>query len=311
MRITKQSTDYQVYRILSDRQSSGEEIGKKLGITRSAVWKTVNKMKESGVKIESSGKGYVLIGKNELNPYEIADITFKRLGDHIDEIIYFETTDSTNEKAKEYGKPRTLIFAESQTAGKGRLGRRWESQKGGLYFTLSLDPKLDYTEMPKVTLIAGLSVAEALPEAKIKWPNDVLIRGKKVCGILSELYGEIESPLIVVGIGINVSNPIPDELKDYAASVSDFYSVGRREIFDSVLANFGKYYKKLLEGKWRDLRENFVNRCDTIGKIVKITTSAEEIVGVAEDIGDDGSLIVNGRRVYAGDCIHLRNYRFT
>lgn len=309
MRIKKQSTDYQVYRILSEKQMSGEEIGKKLGITRSAVWKAVNKLRGYGLKVESTGRSYILVDKGELNPFEVADITFKRLDDHIDEVIYYETTDSTNERAKEYGKSKVLIFAESQTAGKGRLGRKWESQKGGLYFTLSLDPTLEYSELPKITLVAGLSVAEAIPEAKIKWPNDVLIRGKKVCGILSELYGEMENPMIVLGIGINVSNPIPDELKDVAASIGEFFDLSRREVFDSVLTNFGKYYQRLLEGGWSDLRKKFLKKCETIGKVVKVTTPAEEITGVAEDISENGALIVNGREVYAGDCIHLRNFK--
>lgn len=308
MRITKQSTDYIIYKILMNKQLSGEEIGKKLGITRSAVWKTINKMKNYGLKIESNKKGYRIIEESELNPYEVANISFERFGEFLDEVIYYESTDSTNERAKECKRPKVLFFAESQTAGKGRLGRRWESERGGLYFSISLEPKFGFEDLPKLTLIAGLAVAEALT-GTIKWPNDVLINGKKVCGILSELHGEFENPLIVIGIGINVSNPIPEELKTTAASVNEFYRVGRRDVFDKVLLNFGRLYKDFLKGKWSELRKKFVKRCETIGKIVKVITPMGEIVGLAEGIDDDGAIIVNGIKVYAGDCIHLRNYK--
>ncbi|WP_202318501.1 biotin--[acetyl-CoA-carboxylase] ligase [Archaeoglobus neptunius] len=304
MRILKNSSDFTIYRILKKECVSGEMIGKKLGISRSAVWKSINKLRNSGIEVVSGKKGYRVSGERELNPYQIADITFGQINE-IDEVFYFEEVDSTNEQAKKYGKPGVLFFAETQTLGRGRLGRKWESEKGGIYFTLTLKPKLDYSELPKLTLIAGLSVAETV-FGKIKWPNDVLIRGKKVCGILSEIYGEMESPLVILGIGINVLNRIPDGLRDYAASLNEFYDASRKTVFEDVIKNFAGYYRMLLDGKWPELRKRFVRRCDTIGKLVRVETVSEEIIGVAEDIGEDGSLIVDGRKVYAGDCIHLR-----
>lgn len=309
MQITRKSTDYQVYKILLKEQLSGEEIGRRLGITRSAVWKAIERLRSYGIKIYSTGRKYTISERSDCNPYEIADISFKSAGEYIDEVIYFETINSTNERAKEEGRAKILVFAESQTAGKGRLGRRWESEKGGLYFTITLAPGIDYTDLPKITLTAALSVAEALPEGKIKWPNDVLIRGKKVCGILSEIYGELEKPLVILGVGINVSNPIPDNLKDTASSINDFYNLTRREVFESFMANFGKYYKMMLEGGWREIRRRFLSRCETIGKVVKVIMPNEEITGVAEGLSEDGALIVNGRKVFAGDCIHLRGLK--
>lgn len=308
MRITRKSTDYQVYKILLKEKLSGEEIGRRLGITRSAVWKAVERLRSYGIKINSTGRKYTISAKPDFNPYEIAEISFKMAGEYIDEVIYFENTDSTNERAKEEGRARILVFAESQTAGRGRLGRRWVSERGGLYFTITLAPGIDYTDLPKITLTAALSVAEALPDGKIKWPNDVLIRGKKVCGILSEIYGEMENPLIILGVGINVSNPIPDELKDTASSINEFYNLTRREVFESFMANFGKYYSILLEGGWSEIRKKFLSKCETIGKVVKVVMPNEEITGVAENLSEDGALVVNGRKVFAGDCIHLRNF---
>ncbi len=170
MHISMDSTDYKVYRILSEKPTSGEALAKKLGITRTAVWKAVQKLKESGVYVESGSGGYSITGEKELNPYEVARIAF----DHgFREVHFYDVTDSTNTRAKEYGKPDVLFFANRQTAGRGRYGREWLSEEGGLYFSVTLSPPLAYSDLPKLTLIAGLSVAEVIPQSEIKWPNDV------------------------------------------------------------------------------------------------------------------------------------------
>ncbi len=301
MRIVRDSTDFRIYTILSKNPASGEKLADELGISRAAVWKMVQKLRENGVDVLSGRKGYIILGERELNPYEVAEISFRN---GFEEIHYFEETDSTNERAKEYGRAKCLFFANRQTAGKGRHGRSWISEKGGLYFSMTFSPPLDYSELPKLTLVAGLSVAEAIPEAEIKWPNDILLKGKKVCGILSELHGEIEKPLVVVGIGINVENPVPEELN--ATSLSQFQKTSRKDVFEEVLSNFHRNYKKLLNGKWGDLRRKIELLCSTIGKEVKVITTVGEIRGRAERIAEDGSLVVDGRRIYAGECVHLR-----
>ncbi len=301
MRVVRDSTDYKIYTILSEKPVSGERLADELGITRTAVWKAVQRLRENGVEVSSDRKGYRIQGEKELNPYKVAEISFKN---GFEEVHYFDETDSTNERAKEYGKPSCLFFANKQTAGKGRYGRSWISEEGGLYFSMTFSPPLDYSELPKITLVAGLSVAEAIPEAEIKWPNDILLRGRKVCGILSELYGEIENPLVIVGIGINVRNPVPEGIN--AASISQFHSISRKEVFERVLSNFHRNYKKLLGGGWDELRREIEGLCTTIGKEVKVITTGGEIRGKAEGIAEDGSIIVDGRRIYAGECIHLR-----
>ena len=176
------------------------------------------------------------------------------------------------------------------------------SDDGGQYFYITLSPPLDYSDLPKLTLIAGLSVAESIPETEIKWPNDVLIRSRKVCGILSELHGEVERPLVIIGIGINVENPAPEN----GISISELFDVSRKEVFERVLKNFSKTYRMLLSGSWDELRREIEKRCSTIGKKVKVITPSGVIEGIAESIAEDGSLVVNGRKIYAGDCIHLR-----
>lgn len=299
MRISIDSTDFRVYSILSESPASGESIAEKLKISRTAVWKVVQKLKEWGVEVIAEPKGYRIESQEELNPYEVARIAFKN---GFREVLFFDETDSTNERAKEFRRPDAIVFANRQSKGKGRHGRVWLSERGGLYFSLILSPKLDYSELPKLTLIAGLSVAESIEGSEIKWPNDVLIGNKKVCGILSEVLGEIENLFVVIGIGINVSNPVPEN----AISLSQLYHISRREIFERVLRNFSKNYKELLNGNWSELRERIVAKCTTIGRRVKVLTAAGEIEGIAETIAEDGSLVVNGRRIYAGDCIHLR-----
>ncbi len=299
MQISRGSTDYRIYRTLSEKPASGEELGRELGITRTAVWKAVQKLKENGIQIESDASGYRIIGEKELNPYMVARIAFEN---GFDEIHFYDVTDSTNTRAREYGKPSVLFFANRQTAGRGRYGRRWLSDEGGLYFSITLSPPLDYSDLPKLTLIAGLSVAESVPETEIKWPNDVLIHGRKVCGILSELHGEVERPLLIIGIGINVENPAPEN----GISVSELFDMSRKEVFELVLRNFSKNYQKLLSGSWDELRREIEKRCSTIGKKVRVIMPSGVIEGVAESIAEDGSLVVDGRKIHVGDCIHLR-----
>ncbi|MEM2086108.1 MAG: biotin--[acetyl-CoA-carboxylase] ligase [Archaeoglobaceae archaeon] len=227
---------------------------------------------------------------------KFAEIAFRNL-EFLDEFYYYELVDSTNERAKEICKKFCLFFAEEQTAGKGRLGRKWFSSKGGLYFSITLPAY----EVGKLTTISALSVAESIPTARIKWPNDVLIGNLKFSGILGELFRD----LAVVGIGINVENEIPAELRDYATNLSKFFSLSREEVFDRVTANFYKNYVELVSGNWKELFRKYRELCITLGKYVKVITPSGEFEGIAE-LSEDGAIIVGGKKIYVGDCIHLR-----
>jgi len=305
MKLTRKSTDLLIYNLLAERRMSGEEIGEVLGISRAAVWKAINKIRQNGVQIDVEGRrGYAIVEEMDVNPYKVASIAFRNLK-FLDEVFYYTSVDSTNLRAREYGRPSVLFFAESQSAGRGRLGRRWESERGGLYFSLTLQPPLGFDDLSKLTLIAGLAVADSLPGAKLKWPNDVMVEGKKVCGILSEIHGELERPVVIIGIGINVSNPVPEN----AIRVQQFWYVDLTQVFDKVLKTFQHHYSLLVGGEWEKLRERYAEKCDTIGKVVKVITPTGEIVGRAEGIAKDGAIIIDGKKVYSGDCIHLRNYR--
>mgnify|MGYP001772657440 CR=1 FL=1 len=231
--------------------------------------------------------------KGEGKEFEFAEIAFRNL-DFLDEFQFFEVVDSTNERAK-FSKPFSLIFAEEQTSGRGRFGRKWVSRRGGLYFSIVLP----LCSISKLTLVSALSVAESVKDSRIKWPNDVLLFGKKFCGILGEVFED----KAIVGIGINVENEVEF---DFACNLRSFYRTSREEVFDAVTRNFAKNYVDLLAGKWSEVFERYAKLCETRGKRVRVLTPKGVIEGVAE-LCEDGAIVVNGEKVYSGDCIHLLN----
>ncbi len=225
-----------------------------------------------------------------------AEIAFRNLS-FLEEFYYYEVVDSTNERARERCKKFCLFFADRQTAGRGRFGRRWFSERGGLYFSITLP----VYEAAKLTMISALSLAEAIPKARIKWPNDVLLGDLKFSGIL----GEIANDKAIVGIGINVENEIPKELKGYATSISSFYKINRLEVFERFTRNFNENYSELVSGNWVELFQRYRELCVTLGRYVRVITPAGEFSGIA-NLSEDGAIIVGGQKIYAGDCIHLR-----
>ena len=236
---------------------SGESLSRRLGVTRSAVWKIIRKLREEGYVIESSPKkGYSLSKISEmLLPNEIrAGLDTEVFG--MGEIIHFRETDSTNARAKELavqGAPEgTLIVSESQTEGRGRKGRAWFSpSEAGIYVSLILRPNIPPSEAPRITFLTAVSAVEALLaltslEVTIKWPNDILVKGKKIAGILTEISAEMDAiDYVVVGLGMNVNNPhLPDDIEDKATSV--FIETGKRfhkvKIVREYLRQQEKYY---------------------------------------------------------------------
>jgi len=283
---------------------SGQKIAEMFGISRTTVWKMIKKLESMGYKIVAKRRlGYKLIERPDLSPYEVARVC-KGLG-LVEEIHYYDVVDSTNTRAKEIGRRGILVIAERQTAGRGRFGRRWLSELGGLYFSVTLPKSIPIEDVPKLTLTTGVAVAEAIG-GRLKWTNDVLIDGRKVCGILCELAGEVEEPLIVVGIGINVNNPVPS----YAISLKEVHGrdLNRSEVLGRVLRKFAEYYEKLLKGEWKYIRKRWKELSDTLGKEVIVRVAGEEFMGRAVDIDEDGALLLkrNGKifRVYSGECFY-------
>jgi len=236
---------------------SGEELSRDFGMTRSAVWKHIRLLRAEGYHVDAvTGRGYRLSGltgrpvEAEVTPF----LTGQRFGRNL---FYHSVTASTNLLAKALandGSPEgSVVVADSQTGGRGRMGRIWLSPSGvNLYFSLILRPGVPLIRVPQLTLLVAAAVHQALSSAAadlvplIKWPNDILLNGRKVCGVLCEMQSEPDlTHFVVVGIGINVNQSLmPSELQDMATSL--FLETGRLfsrpELLASVLNHFEPLY---------------------------------------------------------------------
>ena len=306
----------------SDTYVSGEEISKVLGITRASVWKHIKVLKEDGYEIVGvSNKGYKLVNspdlilKSDINKY----LTTRYIGQNIE---YFKSLSSTNDKAKLLGnnidiKDGTTIIAEEQSGGKGRLGRHWSSPKGGLWTSIILRPNIEPTNAHKITQIASAALIKTLKsygiDVKIKWPNDIYLNNKKICGILTEMKCDMDRiNYIIVGVGINVninSNDIPEELKDTATSlkIETTISYDRNKLLALFLNNFEYLYIDFIEKNiYSEVAEISKTHSLIINKQAFLVTSRgkEKINCIGLD--DNGELIVldengNKKNILSGE----------
>lgn len=311
----------------SEEYVSGQQLCDRFGVTRTAVWKVINQLKEEGYQIESvSGRGYRLVKgpADVLSESEIASrLTTKWAGR---KLYYLDSTGSTNNDAKrmgEEGDPHgAAVVADIQTAGKGRRGRSWQSLPGtSLSFTILLRPDFAPDKASMITLVMALSVAEAVEEttgaaAGIKWPNDIVMNRKKICGMLTEMtmtpeMDEIQ--YVVVGAGINVNNASPEEFHEdvrpnaTSLRIETGRMYNRAQLLDRVLLRFEENYGIFLETlDLSGLRERYQAHLLNMGAQVRVLDPAGEYTGTAEGIDMQGELIVvkeNGERtpVYAGE----------
>lgn len=293
----------------ADGYISGQELCNRFGVSRTAVWKAINQLKEAGYEIEAQqNKGYRLKAAPDL----MTEAEIKSLL-HTDwvakEVLYFDTIDSTNTKAQELaekGYPSgTLVVADKQESGKGRRGRSWVSPSGtGIFMTLMIKPDINPNNASMLTLVAALAVAKAITsvtgeEAMIKWPNDIVVNGKKVCGILTEMNAQFDYiNHIVVGIGINVHNEsFPEEISQMASSLM-IEAGGKRfhraQIIAETMSYFEQYYDTFLKTQdlsalVREYDELLVNR----NKSVRVLDPKEPFDGKAMGITPKGELIVD------------------
>lgn len=284
----------------ADGYISGVAISAECGISREAVRKHINKLKAAGYKIESvTNKGYRLSEIPDiLDEEDIRDaLTAKRMGSRI---LLFDEVDSTNIVLKQNSAlpEGTVAAAEAQTAGRGRLGRSWSSAKGsGLWFSVLLKPDTAPEHVSLITLAAGLAVCRAIGgSARIKWPNDIIIGSKKVCGILTEMSAETDAVnYVICGIGINVNTPVfESELADKATSllIETGQKHSRSELLASVLNYFELYYDRLTESGFASLRSEYAQLCVTLGREVIINRRSGVLHARAVDISDSGELII-------------------
>lgn len=292
---------------------SGEKISEMLGITRSAVWKHVNALKKSGYIVESvKNRGYRLVSvPDTINEDSIKEyLNTEFIGQNI---FYYEKTDTTNERAKaNSAAPDGSVFiAETQTRGKGTRGRGWTSPRGtGIWHTILLKPDIPPLEAAQITLVAGIAVCKAVENgAMIKWPNDIVIGDKKLCGILTEMSSEKNMiNYIVCGIGVNVNTEsFPEEIAHRATSmyIESGKKYKRNELTAKILNEFEYYYNKFLDNGLNAILDEYKKHCVTIGRDVSVIFKKETLTGRAVDVDGDGSLIVEtegGRvRVTSGE----------
>lgn len=314
---------YRILELLRRQEGflSGEDIGRELSITRAAVWKGIKKLREEGYEIEAvTNRGYRLTNPETMyNKRELEQgLKTKTMGQTI---YFYEETDTTNNRARELaleGAPEgTLVVAEKQTAGRGRRGKVWESPLGtGIWMSLVLRPQIAPAEASVLTLLCGLATAEAIEaetglSAGIKWPNDILINGKKAVGILTEMDCEMsEVHFVIPGIGINVNTAsFPPEIAEIATSLylECGKTVSRRRLVHKVLERLEEHYETFLRtGSFAVMLEDYRKHCITLGKEVHVL-GREPFFAEALDITPEGELLVrradNGKEevVFSGE----------
>ena len=313
----------EILSLLRERGSyvSGQELCEHFNVSRTAVWKAVNQLKKEGYCIQAvQNRGYLLVSEDEVfGQNELESRMDTEWAGH--PISFYETINSTNLRAKldaDNGAPEgALVVADMQTAGRGRRGREWSSPAGlNVYFTLILKPRYVPDKASMVTLVMALAVAEGIREtcgveAGIKWPNDIVVNGKKVCGILTEM--SVEKDFIhhvVIGVGINVGlQEFAPELADTATSLQA--ECGRKVPKAALVANimkaFEKYYESFREKTdLSDLVDSYNKMLVNRGKTVRVLDPKGEYSGVAEGINELGELLVelpdgHVENVYAGE----------
>ena len=286
---------------------SGEKLSEEFGLSRTAIWKHVKSLKEDGYQIESvTRKGYRLVASPDIVNYdEIKEILHTKIIGR--RVIYFNSLESTNKTAKEVAAVNdegTVVVAEQQTKGRGRLGREWISpNRKGLYFSVILKPDTDPTKVAKLTLMGAAAVNRGLldmgMESQIKWPNDIVIKGKKVAGILTEMNCELGTiNHIVIGIGINVNqsrDEIPYELRDRATSllIEGNRAINRKELFAAVLNRLDEFYLDFMDEENTDrVLEICRDNSAVIGKDVLVIQGENSRKGHVVGINHDGELQV-------------------
>lgn len=318
-----------IVRVLHQQpEVSGVELARTLGMSRAAVWKHIEQLRALGYDIEAQqARGYRLAAvPDRLLPGEIQRrLHATRFGA---EIAYRAETASTNEEAARLaraGAPEgTLVLAEHQTAGRGRLGRHWVSPRHtNLYASFVLRPPIPPGAAPQISLAAAVAVARALtaagvPDVAIKWPNDCLLAGRKVAGILTEMDAEVDRVrAIVLGIGVNLNMSLkafPAELRETATSV--LHATGRRTdriAFAAALCDtIEEVYDRFLEAGFGALVTEWETRSCLTGRVVTVDCGGRRTAGTVRGLDQDGRLVLDGshgeERIVAGDVSIVDGY---
>lgn len=313
----------EILRLLKENDTyiSGQQLCEQFQVSRTAIWKVIDQLKKEGYQIEAvRNKGYRLIESPDVMSKAEIDslVDTKWAGKNV---IYYDETDSTNNRAKEAGNNKephgTLFVADMQMAGKGRRGRVWKSPSGSsIYMTILLYPDIPPVKAPQLTLIMAIAVAEGIREVtgletKIKWPNDIVVNGKKICGILTEMSTEIDYiNHVVIGIGINVNmESFPEDIAKTATSlrIEAGKEFRRFELIAAIMEHFEKAYEAVCEaGSLEPIMEDYNRLLVNCGRRVRVLEPGHEYDALALGIDKTGELQVeceDGSRksVFAGE----------
>jgi len=320
------TTDAQIISALRSAANdgvSGAELSQKLGISRAAIWARIEALRALGYEIEASPHlGYRLANDPDVLH---ADDLIARLGKTKvigRDIRVFQETTSTNDVveklARDGVKEGVVVFAESQTKGRGRLGRKWISPAGkGLWFSILLRPELRPQEATQLTVAAATALWRAIHDetglsAEIKWPNDILFRGKKVAGILTEMSAELDRvKYLVLGVGVDVNltpSEFPPEVRKIATSLRAELGQAllRAELATAILHELDRDYALICGGRFAEVADEWEAHCTTLGRQVTISIGERRTRGRAESLDDDGALLVRTEyghleRIIGGD----------
>lgn len=301
---------------------SGQALADMIGCSRTAIWKQIEELRKTGFEIEAvRKKGYrIITTPDQLTENEILfGLETKFIGRNI---LHYDSLSSTqlyaNEAAQAGAPDGTIVIAEEQTGGRGRMAREWHSLKEkGIWMSLIIRPNLPPEKAPQFTLITAIAVARAIEdvtglEPEIKWPNDILYKGKKITGILTELQGEADKiNFLIIGIGINVNHAAEDfplNVREIATSLGleKGEKISRVSLMQCILKHFEKYYQLYLEKGFAPLKIIWESYAMGIGKAITARTISGEIVGKAIGITDDGVLKIEDaegviHKVYSAD----------
>ncbi len=312
-----------IFRKAPGHYISGEEISQKLGISRAAIWKHIEKLRQRGYDfVAVPHLGYRLSTvPDRLFPEEIKfGLNTKIIGKRI---VYYDIIDSTNAKCYELAEKNypqgTTVVAEGQTKGKGRLSRPWISPRyKGIYFSIILKPDILPMQVPKITLLVAVSAVSAIRklaqlQTLIRWPNDVLINGRKVCGILTEMNAEVDRVnFIILGIGINVTSNRSSLPKGATSLFAEgARGISRCQLLRELLMDLESNYLSFKREGFAPIVQEWRNFSAILGNRVKIISHSEKLEGQATGIDSDGALIIrldNGfqEKILAGDVELLR-----
>ncbi len=294
-------------------------MARRQGISRAAVWKQIQALRRRGYRIASSTRrGYLLMDQPDLLDADRIkkDLVTNWLGRNLLILAEASSTNSVALSSISQQQSGSVILAETQKEGRGRLSRSWASPPGGIWMSLVLRPDIPLSRVYRINMAASVSISRAICiqlglQAGIKWPNDILIREQKVCGILMELGAQVDRlDYVVVGVGLNANNDtaaFPSQWRSTSLAAELGRGIDRCALIAAIL---NEMEQALDDMESREVYEEWRSRSLTLGKRVRICSAEGDLIGQVLDLDQDGALILkqggDRRRILAGDCIHLR-----